>query len=172
MTAAALCVCSAVPTLAQIESDRLFAEGAWSVDVNHDPGDGSLFCDAYSGNRDGQLLQIIGTDGGELLLTVTDPDWSIPSRAVRFLVDIDYDRWTTDGLAQGNTVIADLNDPTKVAQFFADLSEGSAIAIFNDDVRRLAVFSLRGSSAALNALGECWSRIFSSDPFQTASNPF
>jgi hypothetical protein len=55
---------------------------------------------------------------------------------------------------------------------------GNAVAVKNEDGRRLAVFSLDGSYAAIMQLMQCWDRIGGrspqggSDPFIGVSDPF
>lgn len=123
-------------------------------------------------NRANQTFSITAYDNGGLTLFVFDPNWDIRKRAVRFLIDVDYERWTIDGSAEGISVSLTMDEPNKSVRFLSQVSQGSALAVLNQDERRIALFSLAGSSAALTKLVECSNRIKLSDPFQSKIDPF
>jgi peptidoglycan/xylan/chitin deacetylase (PgdA/CDA1 family) len=119
------------------------------------------------------MFSITAYDSGVVLVLIADNRWSIPKRNVSFRIDIDYEIWRIDGFAQDGVASVALHDKTNAAEFMRDLAGGSAVAVYNDDGRRLATFSLNGSSAALAKLAECWTLIQPpSDPFQSTADPF
>jgi len=103
---------------------------------------------------------------------VFDNSWNISDRPIRFLIDVDYSRWTMDGQGSGIGISLTMSDPEAAGRFLVELMEGRAIAVMNDDTRRLATFSLRGSSAAISELFDCWDSISDTDPFRTSTDPF
>lgn len=158
---------------AALDNTTLFERDAWSVEHTYEPGSGDAWCSADTTNDAGQWFSLVAYDFGAVALFVGDPQWSLAERGVRIRVDVDDDRWDLDGTGDGAVVAALLNgDDDDAVRFVARLREGVATAVFNDEGRRLATFSLQGSGAALTALFECWSRIDATDPFVTASDPF
>ncbi|MCW1950197.1 MAG: hypothetical protein KIH44_002375 [Octadecabacter sp.] len=107
-----------------------------------------------------------------LTLFVFDRSWNIAERPLRFLVDVDYSRWTMDGNGSGIGISLTMSEAEAAGRFLTELMEGRAVAVMNSDERRLAVFSLRGSSAAITSLFDCWDSISETDPFRTSSDPF
>ncbi len=168
------------PLVAQerYEVRELFRKGSWYVELTHDTTDGSLWCSAETANRNGQTFSITGYDSDGFSVFVMDPNWNISERPLRFLVDIDYSRWTMDGRGSGIAVSISPESRENAAKFVSEVMSGNAIAVMNSDKRRLAVFSLSGSHAAVSQFMECWSQIKSpslgtrSDPFMGTSDPF
>lgn len=176
-----LCFCLAALSGAAhaqpFDTQRLFSRGAWSVEMTHDTADGDLWCVAATRNARGQFFALTAFDSGSIALLVTDPGRQLTPRAVRFLVDIDYSRWTIEGTARDIGVSIVMNDAPQAARFIRQLQRGNAVAVLNDPGQRLATFSLRGSWAAITALMTCWNRITppggSTDPFGPPSaDPF
>ena len=157
---------------AEFDSTKLFAKGNWFVERTHDTGDGDLWCSAETSNRNRQTFSLAAYDDGTFALFVFDQRWNVAERPVRFLVDIDYSRWTIDGTGRGIGISLTISDAEKAAEFLTELSEGNAVAVMNSDEKRVAVFSLNGSSAAIRKLFECWKEIGTKDPFSNASDPF
>jgi len=155
------------------ESTVLFNKGAWTVELTHDTQDGGLWCVAQTGNDAGQLFSLTAYDNDTMMLYIFDQSWNIAPRSVRFLVDIDYSRWTIDGHGQGISVSLVFNQPEQNVRFIEELMGGNAIAVMNANERRLATFSLNGSYAAISQLFTCWERISKTDPFgQSPDDPF
>ncbi len=159
------------------ETETLFREKKWQVDLTHDAADGTLWCSAETRNRVGQTFSLTAYEGGGLVLFVFDPGWSIARRPVDFLVDVDYSRWTMAGTGNGISVSIGLDEPKKNIAFLSELQAAHAVAVMNAEGRRLATFSLAGSGAGIEALMACWSSILApgrdpADPFVTASDPF
>ncbi|GHF05027.1 hypothetical protein GCM10016455_27890 [Aliiroseovarius zhejiangensis] len=152
------------------ETTRLFNHKAWSVELTHDQLDDDFWCNAETTNRAGQVFSITAYDNGNLGLFIFDRRWDINPRDIEFRIDIDYSRWNVSGQAQESYVSTFLGDPENSIKFLTELAEGSAVAVFNSDGRRLAVHSLSGSSASLRKLLECWNRIKKTDPFGTSPN--
>lgn len=173
-SAAVFSVCIAGASEADsFDTTVLFSKSDWTVELTHDTSDGELWCSAQTTNRAGQSFHLTAYDTDTLRLFVFDHNWNIAPRNVRFLVDIDYSRWTIDGHGQDISVSLALNDPEQAVRFIEQLMEGNAVAVMNADGRRLAVFSLSGSYAAISKLFECWERISRTDPFGPSPNdPF
>lgn len=158
----------------KFDSKVLFSKGAWSVKLTHDSSDGSLWCSGQAKNRNGQTFVIAVYENSQMSLFIFDDTWNISPRKVRFLIDIDYARWTMDGRGDGFSVSLAMNDAEKSAKFLTELMQGNAVAVMNSEERRLAVFSLSGSYAAITNLFDCWESIAqsSTDPFLSQSDPF
>lgn len=156
----------------QYDSRKLFGKGAWSVELTHNTVNGNLWCEATTTNKSEQQFGVVAYDNREIALFVIDRSWDIAMRPVRFLVDIDYSRWTIDGTGNGIAVSLTMRDADKAYKFLSELMAGNAVAVMNGDERRLATFSLSGSFAAASKLFECWERIANSDPFTNSSDPF
>lgn len=174
-TVAALLSAPAAFSKSNFETEILFRKKAWAVEITHDTSDGGLWCAASTKNRQGQAFSLVAYDTGALALIILDGAWNIPQRSVKFLIDVDYSRWNIEGTGKGSGVSLNVGAADKGAQFIRELMAGNAVAILNNRERRLAVFSLSGSSAAITKLMACWSRITNNDPFSTPqrrSNPF
>lgn len=157
----------------QYETRQLLSKGHWQVSLTHNTQQGNLWCDASTVNNRNQRFGITAYDQGELALFIFDQGWSLRKRSVRFLIDIDYNRWTIDGIADGIGVSLVFVDVDKATRFLKQLMRGNAVAVYNDTERRIATFSLSGSSAAISTLMDCWNRIaIASDPFTDNTDPF
>jgi hypothetical protein len=91
---------------------------------------------------------------------------------VPIVVDIDYARFDGSGRTEGSSVFV-----TDVSTDFVEkMMEGSAIALFNAEGRRLITFSLSGSKAAVLKWIECYGLISATpgaDPFAApGADPF
>lgn len=154
------------------ETHKLFSHKSWTVELTHDQLDDEFWCAAQTTNKRGQLFSLTAFDSGNLALFVFDSRWKMRPRDIQYRIDIDYSRWEITGQAKDQAVSTLLNDPEKSIKFLTEISEGRAVAMYNVDGRKLAVFSLQGSSAALRKLIECANRISNSDPFQSSTDPF
>lgn len=157
----------------EYDTTTLFRKGAWIVELTHNTNTGTLWCAAETTNRSGQTFSVTAYDGGYMTLFIFDSRWSLSDRPVRFLLDIDYSRWTIDGSARDISISVQMDDTETAARFLRQLQSGSAVALYNESERRLATFSLSGSYAAVLSLFECWNQItVPSDPFTTSTDPF
>lgn len=159
-----------VPNIAyadRYETTNLFRHKAWSVSITHDQLEDTFWCDAKTSNRRNQLFSITAFESGGLGLFVFDNRWSLRKRALQFRIDVDYSRWIVNGNAEDTGVSTFLSNPESSVKFLTEVAEGSAIAVYNSDNRKIATFSLSGSSASLRKLMECWKRISPTDPFET-----
>jgi hypothetical protein len=171
---------SVLPAQAQerYDTQTLFRKGQWLVELTHDTQDGQLWCNGQTNNAQGQTFAITAYDSDQLVLFIFDDRWNIGERPVRFLLDVDYSRWTMDGTGAGIGVSLTMTDAEKAIKFLSELMEGNAVAVMNTNERRLALFSLNGSFAAITKLFECWQGIStagsfnSEDPFATDEDPF
>ncbi|MFD1341103.1 hypothetical protein [Litorisediminicola beolgyonensis] len=112
---------------AAFETRTLFSHKAWLVEMTHDTSDGNLWCAARTTNRYGQTLSLTSYGHGSLSLFVFDGSWSLRPRPVRFLVDVDYDRWVIDGNAGEISVSMRLPDAAKSVEFLDQIAEGRAV---------------------------------------------
>ena len=154
------------------DSQTLFGRGDWVVELTHDTTDGALWCNAKTSNRNGQSFALTAYQSNTLTLFVFDNSWDIADRPLRFLIDNAYSRWTMDGNGSGIGINITMNEPESAGRFLVQVMEGRAVAVMNSDERRLALFSLDGSSAAITALFDCWDSISDRDPFRSSSDPF
>lgn len=170
---AGLCpVLAPAPAHADYDETQLYSAGAWHVSLTHDTTDGDLWCSADTENGEGQTFSITTYSDGQAAVLVIDPRWSLSNRSVDFFIDIDRSRWNITGTAKEISVSVMLQGEGKAAEFLVDLARGNSVNVVNTDERRLANFSLHGSSRALNALLTCWKEIATSDPFAGQADPF
>jgi len=158
---------------AEYESRQLFAKNDWIVELTYDTTNESFWCSAQTSNRSAQQFALTGYENDAASIFIFDDKWDLANRQIDFLIDIDYSRWNITGTGGGIGVSANLNDGDKASVFVGELAQGSAIAVYNSDERRIGTFSLSGSAAAINAFFDCWEKIAKpTDPFQTSSDPF
>lgn len=131
------------------------------------------FCMATTASAGGrQMLSLALTNSG-MLISISDANWSLSQRPISFLLDIDYSRWRLTGNANNSIISAMVAKDVEMPNFIEELSQGSAIALYNLDEKPLGVFSLRGSHAALQKTFECFDTLKDkSDPFVTNKDPF
>ncbi len=154
----------------QYDTTRLFTRGAWYVDLTHDTSDGELWCSGETRNNEAQTFSITTYDDGTAVLFVFDDRWDLTPRNVDFLVLVDRERWTISGDASGIAISVTLDDKDKADEFLLDLARGNSVSVANTDERRIAAFSLSGSSAALSTLMDCWDSILLAPP--SKKDPF
>ncbi|QFT96483.1 hypothetical protein FIU85_04140 [Roseovarius sp. THAF8] len=178
-----LCIATAFTTFGfadEYDERKLFAKGAWEVELTHNTSSGSLWCSADTFNRNSQSMSIVAYENNSLALFLFDQDWSLTPRPVRFFLDIDYSRWDMTGNAEDIGVSLQMTDAQAAIKFLKELKKGSAVAVYTVEERRLATFSLSGSSAAITSLFECWKYITkdkdpfggNADPFGSSADPF
>ena len=175
---------ASAPAAARFESHDIHRKGAWAVELVIDTQEGGMWCGASTRNSAGQNFELVAFETGLVTLYIQDPRWDIAARPLSFVIDVDYERWTITGQGDGQSISINLEDQTKAVDFLTDLAVGSAVAVMNADMRRLGVFSLRGSSESLVALVGCRTQIMAptgptapaappeTDPFVTSADPF
>lgn len=170
--AAIFIVCGSFDASAEFKSAELFRKGYWRVELTKVTDDNSFWCSAETSNTKNQSFSVTTFDDRSAMLMIFDPSWELTRRPVKFIVDIDYDRWTIDGRAGEKAVSVFLEGNGKASSFLEDLANGSGVALYNSQEQRLATFSLRGSRDALLMLLKCWEKIVSKDPFGNDPDPF
>jgi hypothetical protein len=161
----------------------LLERGDWSVNEFIFHGDSqSSTCDALTYSDDGiQLLTISGFDYDHDTLTVTvwDNSWEIGDRPVNFVIGTGTSNWAVDGHAYGTNISTNFESQTQSQRFMNDVAAGNRLTFATDSGSPLANFSLRGSSAAMSVLADCWARLQpsnapSADPFanDAVADPF
>lgn len=154
------------------DTTRLFTRGAWYVELTHDTSDGELWCSAETRNNEAQTFSVTTYDDGGVILFVFDNRWALAPRDVDFIVNIDRQRWTINGYADDIGISVTLDDKDQADDFLYDLARGNSVAVANADGRRIASFSLSGSSAALSTLMDCWSSILIGNEGPGYKDPF
>ncbi|MCB1372081.1 MAG: hypothetical protein KDJ83_14410 [Rhodobacteraceae bacterium] len=161
------------------DTTTLLRHKDWIVEHTFDASDGQQWCAAETADRGGTSMGIIAYDTGSFAFTLFNLRWDIPEGAKRYItVDVDYERF--DGWATGSGSVLYLMLSGNVGvEFLERIRAGRAVAVYNQDMRRINTFSLRGSAAATAALADCFSRIRlpdDRDPFIGAgarsSDPF
>ena len=93
------------------------------------------------------------------------PGRDMPERAGPLRLDVDYQRFEVQGIAEGEDIYV---AAAEFAPLFLAIRDGRALALYSPSGKRIATASLAGSAAALVAFGECFDRIATSpepDPF-------
>lgn len=70
-----------------------------------------------------------------------------------------------NGVGVDTSISITPSDVEDTKRFVSQVMKGNAVAVMNENGRRLAQFSLSGSYAAIVNLLECWDRIVDRDPF-------
>lgn len=148
------------------DTRTLMRRGQWQVDVTYSASADAFWCTAGTENSLNQRFNLVAYQNEGFALFVFDPRWSLEPRAVRFLVDIDRSRWTIDGTGEGVGISLNMTDAETAVKFLVQLKRGNTAYVYNDRQQQQASFSLSGSSAAIDALFDCWDRITGTpDPF-------
>jgi hypothetical protein len=156
-------------SVAATETTRLFTHKAWAVDLLY--GDSEPFCRAGTRARDGTFLNIVAYPNYHLVVHLYNVNWRIFGGAYRHVIaDVDYERWSGDAevAPSGQSLFVEMGGAEVAVNFLTDLTTGNAMALYNEDMHRIAMFSLAGSSAAVAKLMECWGRVLpreGADPF-------
>lgn len=150
----------------EYDTRTLMRHGQWQVDVTYSQSSDSYWCSAGVENGSAQKFNLVAYQNEAFALFIFDPRWDLEPRSVRFIVDVDRDRWTMDGSGDGTGIALSMTDAEKAAKFLVQLKRGNTVYVYNEDQQRQATFSLSGSSRAIDALFDCWDTIVSSqDPF-------
>ncbi len=159
---------------APVNAQQIFQHKEWRVSLvppsNGSPGS----CAAETINRQGQSF-ILGANGmGNAVVLFWDRRWDIPARPLKFVLDVDYERWFMTGTGDGQSVHLALDGSQKAVELIDQLAAGRAVALYNTDGAKLAVFSLSGSKASMFKLLDCARSlsVANSDPFQSRADPF
>lgn len=150
----------------------LFRSGAWFVEHTYDANNGATWCSAETTNRSNQTFSVTAYASGGATIFVFDPKWSLAERPVKFVIDVDYERWFIKGYADGISVSVNLTGENGAGDFLRDLSTSAAVAIYTDRMDQLGTFSLRGSQEALRTLAKCWERIGGVPALGNSADPF
>ena len=170
----------AMPAIADpYDSTVLLRHKDWSVKHVFDTSDGMQWCTAETAGRNGTSMSVTAYDNGAIAFSLFNPRWRMPENAERHVtVDLDYERFGGWATTYGQALSLELDGEVGL-NFLTHLSMGNAAAIYNEDMRRITTFSLRGSRAAVAKLGECFGLIRlpdERDPFigtgASGSDPF
>lgn len=163
----------------QFDQTILLRHEDWTVEHSFDASDGQQWCAAGTEETGGTAMGVIAFDDGMFAFTLHNQRWNMPEDAERYItVDVDDERFDGWASTSGSMLFLTLDGDVGV-DFLKMLRDGDAVAVYNDDMRRISTFSLRGSAAAVAMLGECFSRIRlpdEHDPFGStdarSSDPF
>lgn len=185
ITVAAL-ISAIASTVAYAQDDTksvLLERDGWSVnELIFNDGSQSSKCDAltYSEDRK-QVLTVSGYDYDHDTITVTvkDKSWKIEDRPVSYVIGTGTSKWTANGRAWDTYISSNIESHALSQRFMKEVATGDRLTFVTDSGSPLASFSLRGSSAAMSVMADCWARLQSStapsaDPFadNTKANPF
>ncbi|GEM_PF-892076 len=118
--------------------------------------DGAAFCVAEVMAAPGRFS--VWSDGmGRVRLVFTSPRWDFRGGKADLGLRIDErPPWRLGGaVLLGQSAVFELQDPEKGSALLHDLREGRRVVLLDRQGRGLGGWSLRGSSAALDGLGEC-----------------
>ena len=161
----------AAPAFAELERSTLHTSGFWDVSVVYD--EDTIWCEARTGNKFGQEFRVVAWPDDSADAFISDPKWNLSKRQIEIRVDVDYEMYRADAMADGVLV----HVPDLLPDFIYDLMKGAAVALYNDRGQRLALFSLKGSAVSIKKLAECQNKIMktqnTNDPFGPGtSDPF
>ena len=154
------------PVIAQ-DSEVIFQRGAWMVEiVRFDNGD--LACSARVTQKE-DTFAIWVFDDGYTQLQLYSPDWQFGETTADLVVQIDRRaQWNLTGaqLTQ-NSVLFNLTDESDAVDLLIEIARGDTFFVRNDQGAPVIDFTLTGSRASMQMLGDCEVALG-----QVAGNPF
>lgn len=159
-TAAALALICGASGLAAADTTVLFQHRDWRVQHEYFDSTGVQACTGNTANRHRDSFDVVAWENGAVtLLFYMAPDFDTwrGEFVADARVDIDYNRWSLyDAQFKPYSISFTFSSGNQTVKFLKQLYKGSAVALKSADGRRtLAVWSLKGSAAALLKLTEC-----------------
>ncbi|WP_377511824.1 hypothetical protein [Octadecabacter sp. R77987] len=127
----------------------------WNTALLRNRNGGRLFCAAETTNRDGTIFRLNFYRDGDAFLEVFNPSWRLRSGAARFSLLADDYRLDLRGQSWSNSVTHDFVDERNTLLLIGVIMEANRLRVLNANGAPMGDFSLSGSSAALQALGDC-----------------
>jgi hypothetical protein len=150
----ALAVVTAFPAMAQ-DSEVIFQRGAWQVEiVRFDNGD--LACSARVTQKE-DTFAIWVFDDGYTQLQLYSPAWEFGEAAADLVVQIDRRaQWNlSNAQLTQNSVLFNLTDESDAVDLLVEIARGERFYVRNDAGEPVINFTLSGSSASMQMLGDC-----------------
>lgn len=182
-TAALITLLSATLTIGtQARSETLLIQkGDWSVTEALFPDEPTAnLCYAESVSGAYLRFHIFGFPGNEMEIVAWDDRWKLQTRSLTWIVSVDGVSWPLEGKLDYNNVSAKMSDRALAIGLIEMIAKGNRLTVQNTAGKDLASYSLRGSSAAMDAFTDCWNRLqpvaeSAPDPFaedQSVKDPF
>ncbi|HSF62991.1 MAG TPA: hypothetical protein VLA78_01300 [Paracoccaceae bacterium] len=145
------------PAAAEVQSQRVFAAKAWTVDVVMFD-DGTLSCMADVNQPAGDSLSVWADADGAVRLQFFSPGWDLGEGGTADL-EVQIDRrgpWAlTNADLYLQSVLFDLPDSDEGTRFLSEVMRGNTLYLRNDRGEGVQEHTLAGSSAAIRALIDC-----------------
>jgi hypothetical protein len=142
------------PALAQ-DSEIVFQRGAWLVEiVRFDDGD--LACSARVTQGEDTFAIWVFQDG-YTQLQLYSPDWQFGESSADLVVQIDRrPQWDlTNAQLTQNSVLFNLTDEDAAVDLLVEIARGNTFFVRNDQGQPVINFTLSGSRASMQTLGDC-----------------
>jgi hypothetical protein len=150
----AICAALASPAVAQ-DSEIVFQRGAWLVEVVRFD-DGALACSARVTEQQDTFAIWVFQDG-YTQLQLYSPDWQFGESTANLVVQVDRRaEWTLNNaqLTQ-NSVLFNLTDEQAAVDLLVEIARGNRFKVRNAQGQDVIDFTLAGSSASMQVLGDC-----------------
>ncbi len=144
----------ATPAVAQ-DSEIIFQRGAWLVEVVRFD-DGDLACSARVTQQE-ETFAIWVFQDGYTQLQLYSPDWQFGESTANLVVQVDRrPQWNLNNaeLTQ-NSVLFNLTDESDAVDLLVEIARGSTFFVRNEQGQPVINFTLSGSSASMQMLGDC-----------------
>jgi hypothetical protein len=156
----------ALPAMAQ-QSEIVFSRGAWLVEiVKFD--DGTLACSARVTQGE-DTFAIWSFQDGYTQLQLYSPEWTFPDSKADLVLQIDRrPQWdVSDAELNENSVLISLSDDKDAVDLLIEIARGNRVYVRNAQGNPVINFTLAGSRASMQTLGECETAIG-----EVSGNPF
>lgn len=146
---------------ASVDETELFRHKDWRVQHEYYTNSQAQACAARTVNRRGDTFDITVYDNHDMSLFIFfGTDVYLRETQRNITIDVDYSRWYFNNLNQTEGSLTFRFGPDDdVESFIKQIMRGQAVSIKDKRGGNFAVWSLRGSSAAIQKLVECWERI-------------
>ncbi|MCU0801835.1 MAG: hypothetical protein MUD11_08665 [Rhodobacteraceae bacterium] len=137
------------------DSEIVFQRGAWLVEIVRFD-DGELACSARVTEREDTFAIWVFQDG-YTQLQLYSPDWQFGETSANLVVQIDRRaEWTLNNaqLTQ-NSVLFNLTDEDDAVDLLVEIARGNTFKVRNEQGQAVIDFTLAGSSASMQTLGDC-----------------
>lgn len=133
----------------------IFQRGAWLVEiVRFDDGD--LACSARVTQQEDTLAIWVFQDG-YTQLQLYSPDWQFGETTANLVVQVDRrTEWNlTNAELTQNSVLFNLTNEDDAVDLLVEIARGNTFFVRNEQGQPVIDFTLSGSSASMQMLGDC-----------------
>ncbi|MGL5011103.1 MAG: hypothetical protein ACRC6I_14585 [Paracoccaceae bacterium] len=150
----ALALTCAAPAMAQ-DSEIVFQRGAWLVEVVRFD-DGDLACSARVTQGE-DTFAIWSFQDGYTQLQLYSPEWQFNDSTADLVLQIDRrPEWTlNDAELTQNSVLFGLSDEDAAVDLLIEIARGNTVYVRNAQGQSVINFTLSGSRASMEMLGDC-----------------